>query len=315
MNAQQYNKYTIASYNVENLFDIYDDPDTRDDDFTPEGRKKWDAERYQRKIKKLGSVIAQLGMEETGFPPAIIGLAEVENKEVVLDLINTEHLEKSVYDIVHFDSSDERGIEVALLYRKKIFELLHAEAFPLLLIDKDGKRDFTRDVLLVKGNLKGALIYFIVNHWPSRRNGTGQTELKRIKAAELVHQIIDKIKEETSDPKIIILGDFNDDPTDISVKKHLLTPDFHNPFESIFDKGYGTLTHDKKWHLFDQIILSKNFYGEANFQFKKASIFDKKFLTEYKGKRKGDPYRTYIGKWHQGGFSDHLPVHVTLELK
>ncbi len=308
------NKYTIAFYNVENLFDIYDDPDTKDDDFTPEGRKKWSAERYQRKIKKLGSVIAQLGMEETGFSPAIVGLAEVENKEVVLDLINTHTLEHSNYGIVHFDSSDERGIEVAFLYRKKIFELLHAEPFTLMLLEEDGERDYTRDVLLVKGKLKGELIYFIVNHWPSRRNGTGQTELKRKKAAELVHQIITKINKETPNPKIILLGDFNDDPTDISIQEHLVTENFSNPFKPIFEQGFGTLTHQNQWHLFDQIILSKNFYTNTNFIFENAVIFNEKFLKGWKGKHKGDPFRTYLGKWHQGGFSDHFPVYVTMKL-
>jgi len=313
-NNNSNNNYTIAFYNVENLFDIYNDPDTKDDDFTPEGKKKWDVKRYQRKIKKISSVISQIGVKESGFPPAIIGLAEVENKQVVLDLINNENLKYSDYDIVHFDSPDERGIEVALLYRKKVFELLHSESFPLLIYDEEGERDFTRDVLLVKGKLKGKLVYFMVNHWPSRRQGRGQTELKRIKAAELVHSIIFKIKEETSNPNIIIMGDFNDGPTNSSIKKHLVTPEFFNPYESIFDKGFGSLTYEKKWLLFDQIILNKNFKKGSDFQFKNATIFDEQFLIGHKGKLKGNPFRTYIGKWHQGGFSDHLPVYVELEI-
>lgn len=311
--AKPNNQYTIAFYNVENLFDIYDDPETNDDDFTPEGRKKWNEKRYKRKIKKLSSVISQLGVEESGFTPAIIGLAEVENKQVVSDLITNENLKFAGYDIVHFDSPDERGIEVALLFRKKIFKLLHTETFTLFLTDEDGERDFTRDILLVKGELQSELIYFIVNHWPSRRNGTDETERKRIKAAELVHEIIAKIEEETPNPKIIIMGDFNDDPSSTSIKQHLVTQDFYNPFESILDKGFGTSTYDKKWHLFDQIILSKSLMENSNFLFDKAYIFDEKFLTEWKGKRKGDPFRTYIGKWHQGGFSDHFPVYITLK--
>jgi len=308
------NNYTIAFYNVENLFDIYDDPDTKDDDFTPEGKNKWDEKRYQRKVKKISSVISQIGLKQSGFPPAIIGLAEVENKQVVLDLINNKSLKYSDYDIVHFDSPDERGIEVALLYRKKVFELLHSEAFPLLIYDEEGERDFTRDVLLVKGMLKGKLVYFIVNHWPSRRQGTGTTEVKRIKAAELVHQVIAKIKEETQNPNIILMGDFNDTPTNSSIKKHLVTEGFFNPFESLSDKGLGTLTYEKKWLLFDQIILNENFSTTSDFQFEKAYIFDENFLVDHKGKRKGDPYRTYLGKWHQGGFSDHFPVYIELKI-
>jgi len=308
------NKYTIAFYNVENLFDIYDDPATKDDDFTPEGKKKWDEKRYQRKIKKISSVISQIGVEESGFPPAIIGLAEVENKRVVLDLINTENLKYSDYGIVHYDSPDERGIEVALLYRKKVFELLHSETFTLFIYDEEGERDFTRDILLVKGKLKGQLVYFIVNHWPSRRQGSGTTEVKRIKAAELVHQVISKIKEETPKPSIIIMGDFNDNPTDESVKKHLVTTDFFNPFESLFDKGFGSLIYQKKWLLFDQIILNKNLNNASKLQFNNAYIFGKNFLVDHKGKHKGDPFRTYIGKWHQGGFSDHFPVYIELKI-
>lgn len=308
------NNYTIAFYNVENLFDIYDDPDTKDDDFTPEGKKKWDEKRYQRKIKKISSVISQIGVEESGFSPAIVGLAEVENKQVVLDLIHTENLKHNNYGIVHFDSPDERGIEVAFLYRKKVFELLHSESFPLLIYDEEGERDFTRDVLLVKGKLKGKLIYFIVNHWPSRRQGTGTTEVKRIKAAELVQQIITKIKDETQDPTIILMGDFNDNPTNISVKKHLVTSDFFNPFESLFNKGFGSLIYQKKWLLFDQIILNNKFKNDSNLLYDKAYIFGKNFLVDRKGKHKGDPFRTYIGKWHQGGFSDHFPVYVELKI-
>ncbi len=306
--------YSIAFYNVENLFDIYDDPDTKDGDFTPEGKKKWDEKRYQRKVKKISSVISQIGVKESGFPPAVIGLAEVENKQVVLDLINNESLKYSDYDVVHFDSPDERGIEVALMYRTKVFELLHSESFPLLIYDDEGERDFTRDVLLVKGKLKGKLVYFIVNHWPSRRQGTGTTEVKRIKAAELVHQVIDKIKEETPMANIIIMGDFNDSPTNSSIKKHLVTDKLFNPFEALSEKGYGTLTYDKKWLLFDQIILNENFKNESDFQFRNANIFNENFLVNHKGKQKGDPFRTYIGKWHQGGFSDHFPVYVELKI-
>ena len=307
--------YTIAFYNVENLFDTQDNPKTLDDDFTPEGRKKWTSKRYSRKLKKISTVIAQIGMEATGFPPAIIGLAEVENKQVINDLIATENLKHSNYGLVHFDASDERGIEVALLYRKKIFELIHAEAFTLLLTEEGGERDYTRDILWVKGKLKGVLMHFIVNHWPSRRNGTKETVWKRVKAANLVHDICAKINVETPNAPIIIMGDFNDDPTSISIKKHLVTPDFYNPFESLFAKGYGTSTHEDNWHLFDQIILSKTLLNGSAFQFKYAAIFNEKFITEWKGKHKGDPFRTYIGKWHQGGFSDHFPVYIELELK
>jgi endonuclease/exonuclease/phosphatase family metal-dependent hydrolase len=307
------NLYTCAFYNLENLFDIYNDPKTLDDDFTAEGRKKWNKKRYDKKVKKMSSVIAQIGKGESGYAPAIIGLAEVENRKVVEDLTNSDDLKRFKYDIVHFDSSDERGIEVALLFRRSVFELLHAETFTLFLTDDEGKRDFTRDVLLVKGNLKGELVHIVVNHWPSRRRGTGETENKRIKAAKLVTDITNKIYNETKKARIIVMGDFNDNPTNNSIKQYLVNDEFHNPFESIFSNGKGTLTYDDQWLLFDQIIITRNFLNDSNLAFDTAKIFDEHFLEEWKGKRKGSPFRTYIGKWHQGGYSDHFPVFITLQ--
>ncbi len=308
--------FTFAFYNLENLFDTVDDPDTHDDDFTPDGRKRWNGKRYHRKIKKLSSVISQIGVEESGHPPIIVGVAEIENLKVVTDLVEAKDLEAHHYGIVHYDSQDERGIDVALLYQKEHFELLDSEAFPLIFMDEDGEPDYSRDILLVKGKLHGVLTYFIVNHWPSRRKGTEETQPKRIKAAKLVHTILDQIKAETSDPNIVIMGDFNDNPNSPSIKQYLVSEDFYNPFESIYDKGKGTSTHDNNWYLFDQIIVSKKFFNENNeLVFRQAEIFEEHFLKSWKGKRKGDPFRTYIGKWHQGGISDHFPVYIKLENK
>ena len=146
--------FSLAFYNVENLFDITDDPETHDDDFTPEGRKKWSAKRYDRKIKKLGSVISQIGVEETGIPPVIVGVAEIENLKVLTDLVRTKDLAEYHYGIVHYDSQDERGIDVALLYQKEHFELLDSEVSPLIFIYENGEKDYSRDILFVKGNLE-----------------------------------------------------------------------------------------------------------------------------------------------------------------
>ena len=231
------------------------------------------------------------------------------------DLIGTINLKNEHYGIVHYNSPDERGIDVALLYKKELFELLHSETFTLYIENEFGERDFTRDVLLVKGNLNGELMHILINHWPSRRSGEDVSEEKRIKAAELVTSIVHKINEETTNAKIIVMGDFNDNPTNISVKKHLVNDTFYNPMERLINTGNGTLNHKKKWHLFDQIIFSKNFIAvEKNkHSFKYAEVFDEHFLKEWKGKFKGNPFRTYIGKWYQGGFSDHFPVYVFLK--
>ncbi|MDY7394635.1 endonuclease/exonuclease/phosphatase family protein [Aureibaculum sp. 2210JD6-5] len=312
--TKNHNLYTIAFYNLENLFDITNTDKVLDRDYTPTGKNKWNKKRYHRKLKLLSRVIAEIGKKETGFSPAIIGIAEVENKQVINDLLSKDDLKDKGYKIVHFDSPDERGVDVALLYRPHIFELINAESLTLLVDNFEGIRDQTRDILLVKGKLQGKLIYFFINHWPSRRED-GDTNYKRIQAAELIHRTIEKIKLESPNPNIIIMGDFNDDPTSTSIKQHLVTGDFYNPYESLFSKGFGSMTYRRQWHLFDQIILSKNLINSGNFNIKDTHIFDPEYLKEWKGKHKGRPFRTYIGPWFQGGYSDHFPVYVMLEIE
>ena len=308
--------YTIAFYNLENLFDTKNDPQILDDDFTSEGVKHWNKKRYRQKISKLSRVISQLGIKKSVYSPAIVGVVEVENRRVLEDLVYSKSLKNEHYGIVHYDSPDERGIDVALLYKKELFELLHTETFPLYIENERGERDYTRDILYVRGNLNGELMHVLVNHWPSRRSGEDTSEVNRIAAAELATSIIEKISMELEDPKIIIMGDFNDDPSNISVKKQLVNGSFYNPMERLIDSGNGTLNYKNTWHLFDQIIFSKNFLDieENKHSFKYAEIFDEHFLKEWKGKYKGNPFRTYIGKRYQGGFSDHFPVYVYLKL-
>ncbi|RXP64530.1 endonuclease [Lutibacter sp. HS1-25] len=307
--------YTVAFYNLENLYDTVHDENTLDTDFTPTGFKKWNTKRYKNKIRKLGNVIGQIGLDKSVYAPAIVGVVEVENAEVLRDLVQSDGLKNENYDFVHYDSPDERGIDVALLYKKELFELVGSQTFPLYLTGFNGERDFTRDILLVQGNLNGEFVNVIVNHWPSRRNGNGETVDKRISASEKVLEIVDLINAEDEDAKIIIMGDFNDDPTNISVKEYLVNDTFYNPMESLISTGNGTLNYKGTWHLFDQIIFSKNFLEkeEDKHLFKYAEIFDKPFLKIWKGKYKGNPYRTYMGKWYQGGFSDHFPVYIYLE--
>ncbi|WP_299666124.1 endonuclease [uncultured Polaribacter sp.] len=312
---QSKNITTIGFYNVENLFDTKDDPKTFDDDFTSNGKHKWTYKRYQVKVKKLGSVISQLGMNRSKYPPAIVGLVEVENEKVVTDLVNSSNLKRHHYGVVHHDSPDERGIDVALLYNKQMFELMHSETFPVFLKNERGERDYTRDILKVSGNLHGELVHILVNHWSSRREGAAETEHKRITAAETARAIIAQITATHFDAKIIVMGDFNDDATSTSLKT-LVSDDFINPMESMLDpEKTGSLTYNGKWNLFDQILFSKNFSEKkaGKFYFKHAEVFNKEWLKIFKGKLKGSPFRTYIGPWYQGGFSDHFPVYAFLK--
>ncbi|MFY7671779.1 endonuclease/exonuclease/phosphatase family protein [Tenacibaculum sp. MEBiC06402] len=303
----------IAFYNVENLFDTIDDPNTNDDKFTPRGERNWTYKRYYRKIKKISYVISQIGKKNSTETPVLVGLAEVENTRVLEDLVNQKSLQNCGYRYVHFDSNDERGIDTALLYRDKFFDPVSTDRMQFSFLDENGSFDHTRDVLLVSGFLNGELVHVIVNHWPSRREGEELSKPKRIKAADVVKEAIDQIASKDPNAKIIIMGDFNDNPTSESVREHLVTDDFFNPMLPLYEGGNGTLTFQKQWYLFDQIILSKNFKEEdTSHRFISATIFNKKWLTTHKGKHKGSPFRTFIGPWYKGGFSDHFPVFVSL---
>lgn len=309
------NIFTVAFYNVENLFDTVNNPFTADDDYTPLSKRRWNEQKYYHKIKKISSVISQLGNKQSAYTPALVGLVEVENSKVVKDLIKHKNLSYFNYDFVHYDSPDERGIDVALLYNKDFFEFISSETHTLHLTDENGEVDYTRDLLVVEGRLNGELVHVLVNHWPSRRDGEEETKDKRIKAAQLVQEVIEGIKYKEKNSKFIIMGDFNDDPTSESVNDFLVTDDLYNPMKSLFKEGKGTLTFYGKWHLFDQIIFSRDFFDseKSSHTFLKAKILNKDWLRTNRGKFKGSPFRTYIGPWYKGGFSDHFPVYITLE--
>ncbi|RIA10442.1 Endonuclease/Exonuclease/phosphatase family protein [Flavobacteriaceae bacterium MAR_2010_72] len=314
MNITQ-NLQAIAFYNIENLFDIYDDEDTNDDDFLPTSAKRWTQKRYDRKLYKLGSVISQIGMSETQYPPAIVGLAEVENAAVLQDLISNSELVEHNYNFVHYDSTDERGIDVALLYRGDVFQVQSSETFSVHLADDNGEPDYTRDILLVSGFLNQDLIHIIVNHWSSRRDGDEATSYKRMAAANKVLEIINQLELAYDNPKIVVMGDFNDNPTNDSITHLLANAELFHPLISKWTPERGTQNHDFKWNLFDQIICSATLLNGSSegYKFKSADIFDEKFLTQYHGKYKGQPFRTYVGKKYKGGFSDHFPVYLLLE--
>lgn len=304
--------FTIAFYNIENLFDIENDPYTNDDDFLPTSAKRWTYKRYQNKLRKLGSVISQIGENESGSSPAIVGLAEVENNNVLTDLIHSEHLKGLGYNFVHFDSLDERGIDVALIYKEEFFKVENSETFSVYLQTEFGDRDYTRDILLVQGKLNNEDVHIIVNHWSSRREGEKETEHKRLAAAKVVNNVISRLKKEQTNAKIIVMGDFNDNPDNESIKLLENESQLYNPFSTLLSYNKGSLNHDFQWNMFDQILISGNFFDTNGIKLKyvKAEVFNSKFLTQYHGKFKGQPFRTYVGKKYKGGYSDHFPVFV-----
>ena len=309
--------HTIAFYNLENLFDTENDPYTLDDDFTNKGKYQWSEERYEKKLNMLATVVAGIGSETTKKPPAIIGVVEVENKAVLNDLIASSPIENIDYDIVHYDSPDERGIDVALLYDKDFFKLLHSEVIPIEIFESDGKRDDTRDGLYVRGLLNNEETHIFVCHWPSRRGSVKSTNHKRVQAATQMRDFIANNESILDDAKIIIMGDFNDGPTNESIEKVLVTDRFYNPFENLKHIVRGSLNYRGDWILFDQIIISHNFLRgqDDKNSFIDANIYDENYLKVLKGKDDGTPFRTYKGKKYIGGYSDHFPVYIRLKHK
>jgi predicted extracellular nuclease len=319
--SQSFEQYTVAFYNVENLFDVVNDPHVYlNEDFTEYGCKNWTENRYQKKLSKISDAISKIGFGSTGKLPSIIGLAEVENKKVLSDLIQQPKLAHSNYDFIHYDSPDERGIDVAFLYDKTVFKLLHSEPLNIHLENEEGVRDTTRDILYVEGILAGTPVHIYVNHWPSRRDGATTTDSKRVEVASQLVQYIDK-----KDPEnkrvvnslsikeahhIIIMGDFNDDPENDSIKKGILPYGFDNTTASLKNFHRGSLNHNFKWNLFDQVMISQSLHNDVidSLYFHKADIFDDIMLRQWKGKYRGQPARTFVGRTYKGGYSDHFPV-------
>lgn len=324
--AQSQKKYhirTIAFYNLENLFDTKNDSLTFDDDRTPDGKDHWTVDRYNKKIENLSKVISEIGSVTTMASPDIIGVCEVENKEVLLDLVNHPNLKEKNYGIIHFDSPDERGIDVGLIYSRKVFAPISFDSRRLLLFNDENERDYTRDQLVVEGILDNEKIYFIVNHWPSRSGGELRSRPYRMKAAELNKRIIDSLRKLDINAKIISMGDFNDDPISPSFKKTLKVKgkvskldslSLFGPMEKLFKKGIGSLAYRDKWNLFDQLFFTSNLVNKDKsfYQFWKAGIFNAPYLVDTKGMYKGYPLRTYAGGNYIGGYSDHFPAYIFL---
>ncbi len=316
---------TLAFYNLENLFDTEDDPLTYDNDRTPQGKDHWTEEIYLQKSKNMAYAISRIGLEQTGQPPTLVGVCEIENLDVLEDLVGQPGMVEHSYGIIHYDSPDRRGIDVALLYRKGHFTPLHSVAHELLLYDshEPDKRIFTRDQLVVAGLLDGEEIHIIVNHWPSRSGGEARSSYKREKAALLNRKILDSLHSKKPYARIISMGDFNDDPSNKSLKKVLGArvnreevgwKDLYNPMASLSKKGIGSLAYRDGWNLFDQILVSKPLLEPdySSYRFYKAGIYNENFLVTPTGQYKGYPYRSFGDSGFTGGYSDHFPVYIFL---
>ncbi|MFB9051791.1 endonuclease [Formosa undariae] len=303
---------TIAFFNLENLFDITNDPNTFDTDFLSTSEKRWTLKRYENKLFKLGLAISSIGKTETGTHPAIVGVAEVENAKVIQDLLDSEHLKDIPYAFVHYDSPDERGIDVALLYDKTRFTVTDSAPYSIVLIEENGQVDYTRDILRVSGIFDGEQIHFLVNHWPSKHEESN--EPKRMEVSNKATEIIESLKIDNPEAKIIVMGDFNDNSASESVQALVNNNSLFNPMEQLKSFDRGTVNYRFKWDVFDQFMLTHNFldHRSGTHNFKSANIFDPDFMKQYKGRFKGQPFRTYAGKTYKGGYSDHFPVYLLL---
>lgn len=322
--TKKFKIHTIAFYNLENLFDTINDP-TKFDEASPimemnTGR----SEVYKKKVHNMARVIADIGVEGAANSPAIVGVAEIENQDVLMDVINDPQLFAKNYGIIHYDSPDNRGIDVGMIYQKALFQPISTSSHTLHIYDDlTRKRVYTRDQLLVSGKLDGDLIHIIVNHWPSRSGGEARSRSKRVGAAKLNKKIIDSLQIIDPYAKIITMGDLNDDPINPSVKEVLKAKahkdevefkGIYNPYENFYKSGLGSNAYRDAWSLFDQIMVTQPFLEKdySSFRFYKAFIFNKNYLTTKRGRWKGYPFRSFADGGFTGGFSDHFPVYIYL---
>ncbi|HMO33258.1 MAG TPA: endonuclease/exonuclease/phosphatase [Lacibacter sp.] len=320
---QQYKVAVIGFYNLENLFDTINNPNINDDDFTPKGNLNYTSKIYWDKQNKLSTVISQMGANISPDGPAILGVAEIENDTVLNDLVNMPKIKDRNYKIVHYDSPDERGIDVALLYNPRYFKVDTSHNLFVQLPGGSKEAFFTRDVLWVQGKLDGETIHVYVNHWPSRRGGEERSAPARNAAAAVVKRHMDSILKHQPNAKVVIMGDLNDDPISPSLVEVLrargkvaeVKPGgLFNPWMDLYKKGIGTLAYQDAWGLFDQILVSHAWLDKKQdgFFFYQQHIFNKEYMVENQGRYKGYPMRTWDGSSYRGGYSDHFPTFLVM---
>jgi len=307
----------IAFYNVENLFDTIDDPLTIDEEFTPSGKLQWSAPRYAEKLSRIAEVIELL----PGELPVFIGLCEIENRTVLNDLVKVPALatlaEKGSYEVVHADSPDERGIDVAALYDPSRLKNVSFEYYTIAL--PNPKDPNTRDILYVHGNMGKDEMHFFVNHWPSRSGGQAESEPNRLAVAALLKSKVDEVISRNTNSKIVIMGDFNDHPNDKSISEVLGANDqpssgLYNQMYAMHVSGNGSYFYKGEWGALDQMITSKGLMNSSGWcvDAQAAGVLreDRILFKDKDGVSR--PSRSYAGDSYKGGYSDHLPVYLRL---
>jgi hypothetical protein len=317
--------HKVVFYNVENLFDTINDPEVIDEEFLPDGAKRWNSAKYNKKLSNIERVLFDIATIDKDYP-VVIGLAEVENRGVLEDIIATPKMRPGNYRISHFDSPDRRGVDVAMLYRPDLFKFTGNKAVRVNVPERPDLR--TRDILLTWGTIEEEPFVFMVAHWPSRLGGKEQSEYLRVRVGEQMRALSDSILAENPATKIVMMGDFNDDPTDKSItiglgakakKSELKEGDLYNPFNVMLKAGLGTLAYNDLWNIFDNMVVSQNLVNgdKGKLQLQPAAkskydgnIFKQPYMIQKEGQYKGYPLRTFVGNNFQGGFSDHFPVYI-----
>ncbi|MES2560077.1 MAG: endonuclease/exonuclease/phosphatase family protein [Bacteroidota bacterium] len=317
-------QFCVGFYNQENLFDTIDDPHKNDNEFLPAGKNSWNTEKYLNKLDHMSRVIASMN---DGKGADVLGMCEVENSAVLKDLTATATLRKIGYGFVHFEGPDERSIDNALLYQSKKISVLTSVAYPVIFNENLNSK--TRDILLVKLLDKKTKASFIVlvNHFPSRLGGETESAPKRNNAASILRGIYDSISKADPSMPVLMVGDFNDYPSNESMGKvlnakahiaELNSNDLFNAMYELHEQKKGSHYYRGEWGTLDQIIMSNNIVnctGKVCYKPASVTIYKQDWMLEQEGKYKGAPLRTFAGSKYTNGYSDHLPVYVILELR
>jgi endonuclease/exonuclease/phosphatase family metal-dependent hydrolase len=311
------NTLRVVFYNVENIFDPVDDPNKRDEEFTPDGDRHWDNYKFYDKLKRTSKAIMACG----GFtPPEVVGLCEIENRRVLEQLIYSTPLKNANYKISHFESKDRRGIDVGLLYNSETFSLVSEQIIPIVFPWDTSYH--TRDILWTQLAFENDTINFFVNHWPSRWGGQLETEPARVFVAQTLKKVCDSLYLKNPYVKLVIMGDFNDSPENQSMREFLTSPVNNQIYlRNLMAEKLnfpGSHKYQGDWAYLDQIILSKGIINsKKGYQYTANSVTPcaLPFLLEDDKKHYGvQPFRTFVGFSYVGGFSDHLPVKIDLHL-
>ena len=330
--------HVIGFYNLENLFDIYNDPVKNDEEFLPEGKNKWTEAKYRKKVQNMAKVIRSM-KEENGVWHTLLGVSEIENRLVLEDLVWDEQIREANYQIIHYDGPDRRGVDVALLYKPEVFTFLDSESIPFTFegssidwIQSKEERDYfrTRDILMVHGLIDGEHFAIYVAHLPSRAGGKKGGNQLRDRGGEIMYNHAMEMQKKYPGIKIVCMGDMNDNPTDPSMAEYLhgrefieevTDTDFFSPFTSMLKAGFGSLAYQGVWSIYDLLLVNnalahpqdgtfgllqlhkKGYYGR---------VYNPKFLTNQSGQYKGTPFRTFSNGAFIGGYSDHYPTYIVI---